>query len=109
MALQTVLLTCFSFKFPLGISIYWLANDTMNIILDYAADFLTRKNKGVQKILDAYHAERSHCAACEETGEESEKELLNADRDEDGTCLDPAETNSVDSASVENSQEETAC
>lgn len=109
LALQTVLLTCFSFKFPLGISIYWLTNDVMNIILDYAADLLTGKNKGVQKILDAYHAKRSHGAAGEETGEESEKELLDAGRDEDGTCLEPVETNSVDSASAVNSQEETAC
>lgn len=63
LGLQVVILTCFSFKLPLGISIYWLSNDVANIGIDYFVEKSLNKSKKIRVILDAFAAEQARAAA----------------------------------------------
>jgi YidC/Oxa1 family membrane protein insertase len=52
--LQVVLFTCLSFKFPLGMSIYWISNDIVNFIIDYFITKSINNNQKINGILEAY-------------------------------------------------------
>lgn len=54
--LQVVVLTCFSFKLPLGISIYWLTNDVTNFAIHYFVNRSIDNNLEIKNILADYDA-----------------------------------------------------
>ncbi|MBQ8248068.1 MAG: membrane protein insertase YidC [Lachnospiraceae bacterium] len=96
--LQVVVFTCFSFKFPLGISIYWLTNDMTNFVIDYFVTKSVNNNQSIKDILAAYEAKRTASQATSSDNTPVSEEDIQEESDK--TELPNNETNIAQHSSV---------